>query len=702
MKKLISSLLALLFSSISIFATSRVEITDSLRNALAFVNTPADSLKLLYDIFDLENAAAQRYVNGMAIYQVAGRAGDMKAQLDMLRQMAVGKSTDLKALRELRRKADAFPISDEVRDTKLFLDLYIIMTQVRSSSVAERQKQLAGILSRYDRKEGNWYDKVRNLYTLCAYLSVEGTPNLLADYLDRLGRLINEKPDLHYSVRNFYYTSAAIHFTEGDRPYKAVEADRHLLREIEDLEKQYASKKRMFRNYDVQKYVSYRRMLQNYRVLDLKEVKKYYSEILRLRSINPTVADDFNTWPKAQAYYYMAIKDFHRAIPAIKKLIHTVPDKNLVYRRQLLQMLMEAAKATGDEATLREATEDFNNIQKQIGSDETRSLYRELQIKYDVNQLKAQKTALELEKRNNQIRMTRTIIWIVSIAFIVVLVLLVILFFSYRHTRSLSRHLSVAVEKLKEERDTLNKIQAQLIRARDKAEAANVAKDEFLHSMSHEIRTPLNAIMGFSQLLVKKLPTPLGPKLKNFSHQIISNTEILEVLINDILYLSSIDRHVPAPSVDSASASTLLSIAAQWVSYKVKPGVYVDCSMPRPDIVLHSDRGSIEEVLMKLLSNAAKFTDNGSIRLECRDNKDEGTVSFIISDTGPGIPDGYEEEIFQRFVKLDSFKQGTGLGLHICRRLAESLGGKVYVDKSYSDGARFIFTIPKDISQSAF
>ena len=149
------------------------------------------------------------------------------------------------------------------------------------------------------------------------------------------------------------------------------------------------------------------------------------------------------------------------------------------------------------------------------------------------------------------------------------IVLVIILLYNYTHTRALSKNLAEAVGHLEEERDTLNNIQAQLITARDRAETANNAKDEFLHSISHEIRTPLNAIMGFSKLIVKKVPDSLMPKLKGFSNQIIYNTELLEVLINDILYLSSIDTHSPKLAVEPTSASTLLSLAAHGPQIKL-------------------------------------------------------------------------------------------------------------------------------------
>ena len=130
------------------------------------------------------------------------------------------------------------------------------------------------------------------------------------------------------------------------------------------------------------------------------------------------------------------------------------------------------------------------------------------------------------------------------------------------------------------------------------------------------------------------------------------------------------------------SASTLLSQCAQWASHKVNPGVYVDCRMPRPDILIRSDRGSIEEVLMKMLSNAAKFTSKGSITLECVDNGPDGTVSFVITDTGSGIP----ATMKRRYSKDSSsliLSSRTGLGLYICfKQIATSLHGKIYADPS--------------------
>ena len=146
----------------------------------------------------------------------------------------------------------------------------------------------------------------------------------------------------------------------------------------------------------------------------------------------------------------------------------------------------------------------------------SKNLYRELRIKYDINLFRAKNASPEIEKRDSRLAAKRKVIWVISIALAVVVILLLVLLFYYRRTRSLTRNLSAALRRMEQERDTLNRIQTQLIKARDKAEAANMAKDEFLHSISHEIRTPLNAIMGFSRLIAKKAPRDACAEVQDF------------------------------------------------------------------------------------------------------------------------------------------------------------------------------------------
>lgn len=671
---------------------------DSIRALLPSVKTPADSLRMLYDIFDIETSPGRRLANAPLLYQTAERAGDYSAQLDVLRLVSAACATDLKALGKIRREAQTLPRSEELAQTQLFLDLYIILEKARGANEQTRQKQIRELLKQRvnGTQAGNWFKQVKDLYTLCVYLSLEGSGELVAEYTDKLEKKLNERQNLLYALRNLYLVTAAMNYTQANRPEMAINCERELLKVINGLEKYYASKGRKFRNYDVQKYISYRRLLRNYNHLSPAEIEQYYNAAKALIAKVPVLASSEQTTPQIEAFYLMSKKNYQAALPLLKKVVADNKSHNREHP-EALRMLIEAATATGDNATRIEALQAYNSILEEKQKEEGIRLYKELQIKYDINELKAHNAQLELEKRDAQIANTRVVIWIVSGACLIFLVLLIVLLIFYRHAHKLSGSLSNAVNNLEHERDALKRIQGQLITARDRAQAANTAKDEFLHSMSHELRTPLNAIMGFSQLMVKKIPESIVPKIKHFSSQIIFNTDLLKVLINDILYLSSIDTHSPGLTCQKVSANTLLGMAVDWTSKQLARDVSVDCSMSASQIMLTTDRDSVEEVLMKLLGNAAKFTKKGKISIVCTENTEEGTVSFIVEDTGPGIPEGHEEEIFERFVKLDSFVQGTGLGLYICRRIATSLNGKIYVDTSYKKGARFVFTIPRDM-----
>ncbi len=367
-------------------------------------------------------------------------------------------------------------------------------------------------------------------------------------------------------------------------------ADRKLLGVIKGLENMYKGKRRNFRNYDVQKYVSYRRLLHNHKALSSADVGKYYAASIELSKKNPAVEDDFKASPRVEAYYAVATKQYAKAVPLLRKAMETSNPGNLQFRRSMLEMIIEAARGFTT-AMPGGCGREYDALIEKSKDVASKNLYRELRIKYDINLLRAKNASPEIEKRDSRLAAKRKVIWVISIALAVVVILLLVLLFYYRRTRSLTRNLSAALRRMEQERDTLNRIQTQLIKARDKAEAANMAKDEFLHSISHEIRTPLNAIMGFSRLIAKKVLETLAPKFKTFSKQITSNTELLEALVNDILYLSSIEKHTPETSSEMISASTLLSQCAQWASHKVNPGVYVDCRMPRPDILIRSDRG---------------------------------------------------------------------------------------------------------------
>ena len=231
--------------------------------------------------------------------------------------------------------------------------------------------------------------------------------------------------------------------------------------------------------------------------------------------------------------------------------------------------------------------------------------------------------------------------------------------------------------------------------ARQEAENANRLKSLFLQNMSHEIRTPLNAIVGFTEVLNSGEDVGLSAEeRKEMLGLIETNTELLTTLINDILDISKLESNTYTLELSPVRVSDLCHTVLTSVLHRAMPDVKLRLDEPADasGLVINTDAARLQQVLTNFLTNACKYTDKGSITLAYRilDND----IEFSVTDTGCGIPADKAETIFERFEKLDSFKQGTGLGLNICRQIADLVGGQIYVDTSYTDGARFVFVHP--------
>ena len=248
------------------------------------------------------------------------------------------------------------------------------------------------------------------------------------------------------------------------------------------------------------------------------------------------------------------------------------------------------------------------------------------------------------------------------------------------------------VDKVKKARDDADRERISAEKAKHEAEKANKMKSLFIQNMSHEIRTPLNAIIGFTDLLNESDDELDKSDKEQFRGLIHDNGNLLTTLINDILDLSKLESGTYDMHLTSLSASTLCKNAIASVQNRVKEGVRLFFDDPGYEIIFDSDPQRVLQVLTNLLTNACKCTNEGNITLSYK--KIDDNISFSVTDTGCGIPAGDAEKIFDRFEKLDKFKQGTGLGLNICRQIATLLKGKIYVDTSYTGGARLIFEQP--------
>ncbi len=254
--------------------------------------------------------------------------------------------------------------------------------------------------------------------------------------------------------------------------------------------------------------------------------------------------------------------------------------------------------------------------------------------------------------------------------------------------------LTIHLLRTKKDIKELEESEKQLTIAREKARESERMKSVFIQNMSHEIRTPLNAISGFSQLMLDSSMELDDQERLEFSRIISHNSDLITTLVNDLLTLSELESGQYKMHFSKEKINHLCQLSLQTVNHRQKPGVPLIFQTDADDAQeVETDGRRVRQVLINMLTNAIKYTEKGSIKLRCSLADNPDYVTFSVEDTGPGVPPEKAEVIFGRFEKLDDYHQGTGLGLNICRLISDRLGGRVFLDTTYTHGARFVFMI---------
>jgi signal transduction histidine kinase len=230
-------------------------------------------------------------------------------------------------------------------------------------------------------------------------------------------------------------------------------------------------------------------------------------------------------------------------------------------------------------------------------------------------------------------------------------------------------------------------------------EQASQLKSQFLANMSHEFRTPLNAMLGYTSMLLQGVAGPLQPAARRQLGRVESNGRHLLTIINEILDISRIEAgRMPLQISTFRIPDLVAEVKSELEPIIVRSRLTVTLDLPKDLRPLSSDRQKVKQILLNLLSNALKFTHDGTVTISARRHPLERSVTLSVADTGIGIASADQQKIFEDFRQLDNSPTraygGTGLGLSICRRLAQMLGGRIAVQSQVGKGSTFTLTLP--------
>lgn len=382
-----------------------------------------------------------------------------------------------------------------------------------------------------------------------------------------------------------------------------------------------------------------------------------------------------------QATYYNLVGQYPQALAVVDSIIPQLPQSEFV--RKKIEILSNMGHYKEAAVLYKEHLQDTDLKYKQFFARQVEQL-RTLQ---NINDQEEQQkelniSAIKVKQNKKKLFLSLTVMALLSIAVYTLAVYL-----------RRSRRLKNALEN---EKSLLIQSQQDLLQAKLKVDRASRMKSTFIANISHEIRTPLNAIVGFSSLVVD--PHCDEEERKEYASVINNNSDLLLNIVNDVLDLSRMETESLAFSLKPTEIGRRVKEALASVQNRVDESVKLTYSFPRKSFELTTDPLRIQQLLLNLLTNAIKFTKEGEINLAIDVDDSKQEVRFIVTDTGCGIPADKHEKIFERFEKLDNYVQGAGLGLPICRMIAEYLGGSLIIDPTYTTGARFIFTHPFHVS----
>ena len=671
----------------SLATEGNTAVKDSLSEALPSASSPLQKLEIMTNLMDLSRQEEQMEYAKQLYWLALEEDEDYYKEAALTEILRFYVNTDAKdsakvylaeAERELKGKARDFLVTY----MKTIMDVRVVYY----TKGEDRMKLIEKYKLRLEtEKDMPVLDKISNYYLLGMANSNRVDPKNqdaiykeVCYYMNNLIELSDNIP-LRYSYLFRLNTLNILSLMEAT-PENRVKASLRYL----NMQKEYADTKEMKKR----PYTSKRHLLNAYSTLATaaetvgKDMATYYFNYFI--DLNRKYPEDAAFSAEYDRYftslnYYKSIRDFQKAADYNDSVIYYFRHGDFQFdlTENIVLTLKDKIDCLDSLHRYKDAYEAYKEYSVLLDSARTRSMenkVEDLEIKKHVDELVVEKKALEidLQKSRSQLYLFLALL-ILSICFGI------FIFFRLGKIKSLYKELQES-----------NRL---VIIASEKAQESERMKNAFIKNMCHEVRTPQNAINGFAELITSDGISP--EEKKEFSKIIYTNCHNITSMMNDVLVIAQLDSSNEVLPLEPVHISLLCHHEMNKLKkLQQKPDIHYQVEGDKSNDLIYSDPNHFGIIISHLLSNANKFTNQGSITLSYRPEEEGRIMCICVTDTGCGIPADKSEWIFERFTKNDDFIPGSGLGLYLCRLITQRLNGSLKLDTCYTGGARFILRLP--------
>ncbi len=671
----------------SLATEGNTAVKDSLSEALPSASSPLQKLEIMTNLMDLSRQEEQVEYAKQLYWLALEEDEDYYKEAALTEILRFYVNTDAKdsakvylaeAERELKGKARDFLVTY----MKTIMDVRVVYY----TKGEDRMKLIEKYKLRLEtEKDMPVLDKISNYYLLGMANSNRVDPKNqdaiykeVCYYMNNLIELSDNIP-LRYSYLFRLNTLNILSLMEAT-PENRVKASLRYL----NMQKEYADTKEMKKR----PYTSKRHLLNAYSTLATaaetvgKDMATHYFNYFI--DLNRKYPEDAAFSAEYDRYftslnYYKSIRDFQKAADYNDSVIYYFRHGDFQFdlTENIVLTLKDKIDCLDSLHRYKDAYEAYKEYSVLLDSARTRSMenkVEDLEIKKYVDELVVEKKALEidLQKSRSQLYLFLALL-ILSICFGI------FIFFRLGKIKSLYKELQES-----------NRL---VIIASEKAQESERMKNAFIKNMCHEVRTPLNAINGFAELITSDGISP--EEKKEFSKIIYTNCHNITSMMNDVLVIAQLDSSNEVLPLEPVHISLLCHHEMNKLKkLQQKPDIHYQVEGDKSNDLIYSDPNHFGIIISHLLSNANKFTNQGSITLSYRPEEEGRIMCICVTDTGCGIPADKSEWIFERFTKNDDFIPGSGLGLYLCRLITQRLNGSLKLDTCYTGGARFILRLP--------